>query len=147
MIKIAIPASSLKILKRMEKAVPKLKAKGKDLSVIFAQEYARKLRTNIKDQVLGHKQLSNSWTTYKAKHGLDPRILIATGKYLRSIRSYRTGDGAKVQSSSEYGILHEFGSGKLPARPHWIPTLLMMQVEKKLVTKIEKQLLDVFTRD
>jgi len=105
-----------------------------------AHEAKRDLKKRIADQAFKWKPLSPKYKARKERLGLDPRTLIATGKYLKSIRvasrmygnnlSYQLGTRKDTHGPSglpyiELARLMEYGSRKrkLPARPHWRPTI------------------------
>lgn len=105
-----------------------------------AHEAKRDLKKRITDQAFKWKPLSPKYRKWKEKEGLDTRTLIATGKYLRSIRvtskmygnnlSYQLGTRKDTHGPSgmpyiQLAQLMEYGSRKrkLPARPHWRPTI------------------------
>lgn len=74
------------------------------------------------------KQISEEWAVRKETQGLDPRILIARGRLLRSwtvrgdrnMRSHVTNDLISLNSTLPYAEVHQFGSEDLgiPARPY-----------------------------
>jgi len=117
---------------------------------------AAKIRTNILQQLLDFTPLSEPYAAWKKKKGLDPRILIARGNYVKSIRARKLVDGntdvnvpdethpdAKI-SYRLLGQVHEFGqlqwqsTGKgIPARPHWRPTILWWQNKRQELTRLE----------
>jgi hypothetical protein len=103
---------------------------GKDL----AEEFADDLRMMISRQLIAWVPLSGPYKTYKRRMGLDPRILIATGRYVSSIQPIQQPDGNWVVSvpeeplrqGSKYTLKDlarwlEYGTRNMPARPHWRP--------------------------
>ena len=80
------------------------------------------------------KPLNAAYRKWKGEHGLDQRILIATGLYRDSIKAwvYRGQLHIGVPRSYKYsnGVplwlivkVHEFGTRTIPARPLWRPLL------------------------
>ena len=79
------------------------------------------------------KPLSEKYHGYKLRKGLDTRILLAYHYYVNSITAYRSGSDWVVgikpfQKHPKTGIAMEklakfleFGTRKMPARPHWRP--------------------------
>lgn len=77
---------------------------------------------------------------------IDPRLMIETGQYLRSIRVVPMGIGLwgigvsksavndKGIRLADLGLWHEYGAGNLPPRPHWRPesSVLKRQLSRKL---------------
>jgi hypothetical protein len=103
---------------------------GQDL----AQEFADDLKAIIERQMISWMPLSGPYKAYKRRMGLDPRILIATGRYVNSIQPIEQPDGTWLVSvpeeplrpGSRYTLRDlarwlEFGTQKMPARPHWRP--------------------------
>lgn len=103
---------------------------GKDL----AEEFADDLRMLISRQLIAWAPLSKPYRTYKRRMGLDPRILIATGRYVHSIQPIQQRDGSWIVSvpeeplkpGSKYTLRDlarwlEYGTATMPARPHWRP--------------------------
>ncbi len=85
------------------------------------------------------KPLSEKYRRYKLRKGLDTRTLLAYHYYVNSITAYRSGNdwvvGAKpFQKHPKTGIpmeklarFLEFGTRRMPARPHWRPAFLEAQ--------------------
>jgi hypothetical protein len=103
---------------------------GKDL----AQEFADDLKAIIERQMIAWMPLSGPYKSYKRRMGLDPRILIATGRYVNSIQPIEQPDGTWLVSvpkeplrpGSRYTLRDlarwlEYGTQNMPARPHWRP--------------------------
>jgi len=103
---------------------------GRDL----AEEFADDLKSIISRQLIAWVPLSSKYKTRKRVLGLDPRILIATGRYVNSIQPIQQDDGSWVVSvpeeplrpGSKYTLRDlarwlEYGTQHMPARPHWRP--------------------------
>jgi hypothetical protein len=114
----------------MDKDTMSIAGMGKDL----AEEFADDLKSLISRQLIAWVPLSANYKTRKRILGLDPRILIATGRYVNSIQPIQQGDGSWVISVPEEplrpGSKHtlrdlarwlEYGTENMPARPHWRP--------------------------
>ena len=83
--------------------------------------------------------LNEKYRRYKLRKGLDTRILLAYHYYINSITAYRSGNdwvvGTKpFQKHPKTGLpmeklarFLEFGTRKMPARPHWRPAFLEAQ--------------------
>lgn len=115
--------------------VPQVMAEfGEELS----QEFVDSLREKILNQGFSHIPLNPAYLQSKIDRRLDPRILIATQEYLNSFVAERDeeADAGTIQfrcgvregihgpSGMTYKRLarvHEYGSGRIPARPHWRP--------------------------
>ena len=91
--------------------------------------------------------LTIKYLTKKIAKGLDPRILLATQEYYLSIIVVRLEDpvkgvmyyvGVKPGKHSQSDITYdqlarmlEFGTSRMPARPHWRPTWSVIKVNSK----------------
>lgn len=103
---------------------------GKDM----AEEFADDLKAIITRQLIAWVPLNPKYVQRKRLLGLDPRILIATGRYVSSIQPIPQPDGSWVvgvpneslRAGSKYTLQDlarwlEYGTQKMPARPHWRP--------------------------
>jgi len=101
----------------------------------LAEEFADDLKQTIERQIITWAPLSSGYAKKKKMLGLDSRILIATGRYVRSIRAEKQLDGSwqvavpntPLTPAGKYTLQDlakwlEFGTKKMPARPHWRPT-------------------------
>jgi hypothetical protein len=100
----------------------------------FANEFKDELVFRIASQAFNHQPLNPDYKAGKVAQGLDPRILIATREYLDSIQvtkligeyGYRVGVPNRIHSGSNISLrdlarMLEFGTSRMPARPHWRP--------------------------
>ena len=98
--------------------------------------------------------LSARWLAKKHAAGADLRVMIATGTYVSTIRTFMrraSGGGYRFRIGfapnqharnldrtvsplllSDLAAIHENGTGKVPARPHWQPYLRGMMVRARL---------------
>ena len=125
----------------------------------FAQVQANEFKVRIRAQdfpSFNAAPLSPAYAKQKERLGLDPRVMIATGHYVGSIRVFsrknsdgsitfyvghdrldraEDKDGTPIPSVTLNMIaaVHEKGSSKMnvPARPHWKPHLQDMEREAK----------------
>lgn len=115
-----------------------------------ADRMVKDLRTAISDQTLRLKPLSRPYKKWKKKMGLDPRILIATGKLLNAymVSALPSGRGyvVSVARRKQNGVwlstidrAHEYGTGHLPARPHWRPVIAKFKTRKREVALLISQ--------
>lgn len=127
-----------------------------NLSREVAFKTAKRIRRRIREQRIPLAGLSRSWRRFKAKHGLDPRILIATGAYVASIQPrqlskdrWTVAPAAGVtmvnrnRAMSTLGLWLEFGTSGMPARPHFRPEIkvaeaLMLKEGRAKIKKIRK---------
>ena len=103
---------------------------------VFARRVENRIKTGIRAQTFKMSRLTLPYLEWKIAMGYDKRILIRTGAYLDSIRSYKSGKrgwavrihhsrkvrerkGLTMQQLAQY---LEFGTRNMPARPHWRPT-------------------------
>ncbi len=100
----------------------------------MANQFADDLRGIISRQLISWVPLSSGYAIRKRTLGLDPRILIATGRYVNSIQAMQQKDGTWLVSVPDEplrpGSKHtlkdlarwlEYGTLRMPARPHWRP--------------------------
>lgn len=127
----------------------------------MAEEFADDLKALITRQLIAWVPLSPKYVKRKRMLGLDPRILIATGRYVSSIQPIAQDDGSYIvsvpnqplRSGSKYTLQDlarwlEYGTRNMPARPHWRParniwrTKLVQMKERlkfNLVQELKKQ--------
>jgi len=86
---------------------------------------------------------SEAWAVFKDEHGLDPRVLIATGQYIASIETkkigmlqYSVGSAGGVHTSQNFGGTKVIGMQELAAIledmiPHFFPTYMNDVVAKQ----------------
>lgn len=127
----------------------------------FADDQLRGFKTRIQAQAFvsfkvvhypeSGTNLSPRWLATKAAAGADPRTLIATGHYWRSLRVFRHKGVAETTfridfppnahardlhgrtaaiTLSDLARVLEFGTrdGRIPPRPHWRPHKLVLHV-------------------
>ena len=119
----------------------KLREEGKRLGRGFDKYIAEKIMETAKIAILEQRwsskwqPLSPEYLEWKKKKGLDTRILIATGQYLDSFKVYRSGNSwvagvdkerlhyfeGKTVRMGDLAKWLEFGTRKMPPRPHWRP--------------------------
>jgi hypothetical protein len=127
---------------------------GKDM----AEEFADDLKALITRQLIAWVPLSPGYTKRKRMLGLDPRILIATGRYVSSIQPIAQKDGSWIVSvpdtplraGSKYTLKDlarwlEYGTRNMPARPHWRPArnlwrTKIVQMKEKLKFNMVQEL-------
>jgi hypothetical protein len=117
----------------------------------LAYRVASRIAGQVRDMIIRQTNpdwppLSRAYARHKEVHGLDSRMLIATGAYVRSIVARRHGMNAFTVAPSEdplldshgvptgytltdlgtwleFGTRNPDGSQKMPPRPHWRPVL------------------------
>jgi len=110
----------------------------RQLVVDFAERTHARLTRGIKEQTFALTPLSRRYLEQKIACGYDRRILIRSGDYLNAIRVRTTARSAAVEvnpnSKTDTGIPMntlalwlEYGTRRMPARPHWRPTALWAQ--------------------
>jgi len=113
-----------------------------DLSRQLAEEFADDLKRLIEQQAFAWVPLSSKYSRRKQMLRLDPRILIATGRYVRSIRPVQQPDGSWVvgipptplfpgsrHTLQDLARWLEFGTRNMPARPHWRPAMSLWKTK------------------
>jgi|DewCreStandDraft_5_1066085.scaffolds.fasta_scaffold24393_2 ribosomal protein S30 len=115
-------------------------------SKFVAEKMAERVKAHIEKQEprLKWKPLSKAYLRRKIRLGYDKRILIASGQYIDSIYVYRSDKAYVVgvrprihmgaKGLSEGGMKMsllakwlEFGTRKMPARPHWRPAFFYVR--------------------
>lgn len=131
----------------------------------LATKFRDKLVSVIENQSFNWKPLSEKYKERKIKEGYDPRIFIRTGDYIDSITVFRDvyRDKGVVYSIGVEDREHkgedndinlvllarflEFGTSKMPARPHWRPVWSMILAEVPHNTKeLKREILREFKR-
>jgi hypothetical protein len=127
-----------------------LLAQGQKITLNILKQEADKFLADLKEaiesQTLNMKPLNRKYKAWKIRKGLDPRILIATGKLLAAYQVQKLppghGDGyvINVARRKQRGVwlstidrAHEYGTGHLPARPHWRPVIAKFKIRKQEV--------------
>jgi hypothetical protein len=126
----------------------------------IALDFKDDLISAVRQQKYPMQELSDRWKKKKQKEKLDPRMLIASGKYLQNIRirkmrqtrgqqgwvveptpfrvkKYKFQKEAPKITYQKLAAIHEFGYPKLniPARPHWTPTIEDYQARGQQIRK------------
>lgn len=86
----------------------------------MAESCAKRVVNRILGQRYDHKELSPGWVQSKAFRRKDPRILVESEAYVNSIKGNPDGS---VEGDKDKAIWHEYGTRRIPARPHWTPVL------------------------
>lgn len=132
----------------------------KDQTLYIAEQEIRKISFDfslyVKQIIYTQKYkwvpLSDRYLASKKRRGLDDRILIATKEYIQSIKPRpRKRDGRvttwvvgpghhKTKHSSgvpmhQLGRWLEFGTSRMPARPHWRPAWSAFVRSRKLASR------------
>ena len=116
------------------------------LSRIMAEDFATDLRRIISSQVFAWAPLSPAYAKRKKRLGLDPRILIATGAYIKAIQAMPNDDGSwrvdvpntPLSPKSKYTLRdlahwlewgYTSGNTVMPPRPHWRPARVLWKTK------------------
>lgn len=135
----------------------------------IAQTLADEVKRRLKRQLYSHVPLSPDYQAWKSEKGLDSRILICTRRYLNHIGvqeikfprgyGYRAGvpENVTEKDGTPLSIImrtHEYGTKKVPARPHWMPVFveasakiseLRRQGSKNLIKELKKYIKTIRT--
>lgn len=109
---------------------------------VAADIMRHEMKDMIENQTADWAPLSEVWTKKKQFHKLDPRILVASGEYLRSIQTEKVHLRGSVVGNWLLGRWIEYGTegvpnvnaptqkgeGRMPARPHRGPALSRAKV-------------------
>jgi hypothetical protein len=129
----------------------------------IAEEYYNALKGHFENQDLPLQPLSSWYREWKAKKGLDTRILVATGQMLSEMKIHELGigqmfvgirGGKKHQRSgldvALLALIHEYGalSRGLPARPVYRLTVqeLRGKLNKVVGDIVQRTRVEVFGR-
>lgn len=109
---------------------------------MLAQEFADDLKQLIESQAFAWVPLSSGYAKRKQMLGQDPRILIATGRYVNALTPVQTPEGdwvvgipaTPLSAGSRYTLQDlarwlEFGTQNMPARPHWRPAMTIWKTK------------------
>lgn len=141
----------------------------------IANQLAGKVRSLILEQSQPWAPLSPRYAAHKERWDLDPRTLIATGRYVNNIRARLSDDGQSYEVGAsrdshdavpgrpdvtfeQLALWHEFGtrnsdgSVRMPARPHFRPALLHLhlnlgQVRAKFRAEVWDDLAPLFQKE
>ena len=116
----------------------------------FAREAVRELKEVIRKQKYDWEPLTEGYAKYKERKGLDKRILIATGDYVKRgiVMRVSSGfvfvgpkEGTHEPSGLPYEVLakiHEYGTkdGRIPARPLYRPVLSVLLRRRRTFRKV-----------
>lgn len=107
----------------------------------LAEEAKQELVSAIENQEMAHTPLSESWSKYKEKHGLDSRILIATGQMVGAINVKHLGAGSygvvvEDKELEQQFIWNEYGTFNIPARHTW--TIIAERVWDRLPERVQQ---------
>jgi hypothetical protein len=124
------------MLRRLGGRVPD--ARVNQIAYDFAESTREKLIGDIRRRAFRLRRLNAQYLQWKIRMGYDRRILIRTGDYLDAITVVKQKNGARVQIEASARTLNnipmillaqwlEYGTRKMPPRPHWRPTSLWAQ--------------------
>jgi hypothetical protein len=110
-----------------------------------AEKLIKIVKGHINNQDLGWFQRSDS------THSGDSRILVDTEAYLNAIKFWRVGElyyagvkrtafNSKGERISDYALINEFGSARIPARPLWGPSFEEMGGEKGIKRIVSREI-------
>jgi len=108
----------------------------------MAEEFADDLKEILQRQLISWVPLKAGYAKRKRMLGLDPRILIATARYVKSIQATQQRDGTWIvavpkeplSARSKYTLRDlakwlEYGTRTMPARPHWRPAMQLWRTK------------------
>jgi len=107
----------------------------------YLEEKREEFEAYIEQDVFGLAPLSDRYLRWKLSKGLDPRTLIATGTYLAAIKLAPVDIGGwgigilhgeygdNGQPLKAIGEALEYGTSRMPPRPHWRPMAELIQDE------------------
>lgn len=117
----------------VEKLMERFKREESSLLREFGKKVEQELRRRIKQQKLEVPGLTPAYLAEKARRKWSLKTLIRTGGYMNSIRAQYTNGSLKLLPVGEdpiSGVKYseiarhlEFGTRRMPARPHWRPMI------------------------
>ena len=124
-IKVGVAKAYEELASRLEKAIAEFPKYEEWAMKLMAIAVLDKIKKDISSSSVSPAMtpLSHKWATYKAKHKLHPQIMMATGDYMGGLHKVKIKRGWAIVGNKELASLHEEGSSKIPARPHWAPTI------------------------
>ncbi len=137
-VRFKLSGEATEILARMARFPAALDAAKDRVTLAAAQDVVKAVKEAITGQVFPMAALSPRYAKRKAYRGHDPRTLIATKEYLESIATEYGDDGWGVMADEERMKLLEYGTKKMPGRPHWAPAIAgaSFTATKKLAKEI-----------
>lgn len=131
---------AVRVISKLSPAIKKASLKAQ---LKVCNEIRTRVRAHLRNQDLGWKLLSSTYSERKSSLGLDGRTLIAYGNYYHNIEVWQKGMQYLVFVGVKRGkytrrlngkrgkldiatvaAIHEFSSGrKVPRRPLWNPTI------------------------
>ena len=115
-----------------------------------AESYARSLAeetlAQVRDNILSGSitpGLSAATSASKRYKGLDPRVLVATEKYVGDMEAVPSGKKHSwgIKADPDRMRMLEFGTPNMPARPHMIPIARTKRRDMRLRMKFLKDML------
>lgn len=116
-----------------KKVIEEFRTQEKKLLQEFGKKVEHELRRRIVTQKLNVPALSSAYLREKAQRRWSLKTLVRTGGYAKAIRAkYIKGqlrivaEGEDAISGVKYGEIArhlEFGTKRMPARPHWRPMI------------------------
>lgn len=111
----------------------------------FGKDVRDELAGRITEQRFpGLAALNPAWVQRKIKAGWSTNILVATGDYAKGLVHLVTPKGVRVvptgvdkRTGTPYGIIAKWleqGTWRMPARPHWMPTMAWAKNELRART-------------
>lgn len=100
------------------------------------EEFVKNVKKRIEQQDANWVPLDPKYLARKIKEGMDPRILIRTGAYLESIKYERLGKNRYrifAEGNEELSSYLEFGTDKMPSRPHFRQSFEQVQLAMKQI--------------
>lgn len=135
---IKITVNTDKAIRKLQRVSPILFEKIKEYTVKRLEYYKNELRRYIEDQKGNWVPLNVTYLQHKQALGLDERILIATGNYINSFKVVVNGNqiGIAAEGYEELGKWLEYGTSRMPARPHW--SHIDLQIRYTLANQVKQ---------
>jgi HK97 gp10 family phage protein len=107
----------------------KLEKVRQQISMTMARAVVKTVKQGIIHNEFQLAAKSPSW----ARRSLDKRPLINTREYLNGIKAVKVADGAAIEADLILWKWLEFGTKKMPARPHFRPAIRKLNEQLSVV--------------
>ena len=107
-----------------------------DLMFFLADTVVEEIKSNIEGNKLGLPKGSDWWK----KRSFDPRPLVHTTEYVKSLRPVKIGKAAAIRGNLQLALWLEHGTWKMSPRPHIAPSV--RTARKKIDPVLGKKIAD-----
>jgi len=132
MVKISVEIHDRELQKLLSKLSSlDLSAPMKDISIYMKSSVLKNFEAQGRPE--RWKPLSPEYAEWKARHGYSSKILIRKHRLMQSISARSGTNYARIFTGVDYGIYHQLGTKKMPARPFLVIQDEDVEVAKKIL--------------